>query len=78
MVGIVRKTISLRPDVARETEAVARAEGKTFSVAIEEALRLACARRREGVLQSIQGYWSRLARQRGMLTERDLERYLNQ
>jgi len=28
-------------------------------------------------LQRIQGYWSRRARDRGILTEKDLERYLD-
>jgi hypothetical protein len=29
-------------------------------------------------LQGVQGYWSRKARDRGILTEKDLERYLHE
>jgi metal-responsive CopG/Arc/MetJ family transcriptional regulator len=76
MVAIVRKTISLPAELARETEANARAEGKTLSAAVESALRRAFAGRRKASLQSIQGYWSSLARRRGILSEKDLERYL--
>lgn len=76
MVAIVRKTIYLPAKLAREAEAAARAEGKTLSVTIEDALRQASAWRRARELQSIQGYWRRLASQRGILTERDLQRYL--
>jgi hypothetical protein len=72
----VRKTISLPAGLAREAEAVARAEGKTFATVVGAALRQFCAQRRDRELGSIQGYWSRLARQRGILSERDLKRYL--
>ena len=42
----VTKTISLPPDLARDAEALARAEGKTLSAVIEDALRLAGSVRR--------------------------------
>ena len=51
-------------------------EGKTLSAVIQEALRGARIERRLQELHGIQGYWSRKARERGILTERDLERYL--
>jgi predicted transcriptional regulator len=72
----VKKTISLPADLAREVEALARAEGKTLSAVIQEALRQARIERRLQELRGIQGYWSRKARERGILTEQDLERYL--
>jgi len=72
----VRKTISLPPELAREAEEVARAEGKTLSGVIQDALRMAREMRLKGELREIQGYWSGKAREKGILTEDDLARYL--
>ena len=72
----VKKTISLPADLAREAEAIAKAEGKTLSAVVQEALREARVSRRIRELRGIQGYWSRKARERGILSEQDLERYL--
>ena len=74
----VKKTISLPPDLARDAEAVARAEGKTLSAVIQDALRQVRIDRRAQELRGIQGYWSRKARDKGILTEQELERYLRQ
>ena len=76
MASAVKKTISLPADLAREAESLARAEGKTLSAVIQDALRRARIERRLQEFQGIQGYWSRKARDRGILTEKDLERYL--
>ena len=78
MANAVKKTISLPPDLARETEALAKAEGKTLSAVIQDALRQARIVRRADELRALQGYWSRKARDRGLLTEEDLERYLSE
>ncbi len=72
----VKKTISLPPDLAREAQAVARAEGKTLSRVVQDALRLARHTRLGRELEDLQGYWSRLAQERGLLDEEDLARYL--
>lgn len=76
MGAAVKKTISLPADLAREVEALAKAEGKTLSAVIQDALRQARIHRRLQELRGLQGYWSRKARERGILTEQDLERYL--
>jgi metal-responsive CopG/Arc/MetJ family transcriptional regulator len=76
MAAAVKKTISLPADLAREVEALAKAEGKTLSAVIQDALRQARIERRLQELRGIQGYWSRKARERGILTEEDLERHL--
>ena len=78
MASAVKKTISLPADLARETEALARAEGKTLSAVIQDALRRARIERQLHAFRGIQGYWSRKARDQGILTERDLERYLSE
>lgn len=72
----VKKTISLPPDLAREAEEIAESEGKTLSGVIQEALRLARAERFKDEFRKIQGYWSRRAKEKGIITEKDLERYL--
>ena len=78
MGSAVKKTISLPADLARDTEALARAEGKTLSAVIQDALRQARIDRRLQEFRGLQGYWSRLARDHGILTEQDLERYLHE
>ena len=78
MTTTVKKTILLPADLARDTEALARAEGKTLSAVIQDALRQACIERRLQELRGMQGYWSRKARDKGILTEQDLDRYLRQ
>ena len=78
MASAVKKTISLPADLARDAEALARAEGKTLSAVVQDALRQARIERRLQELRGIQGYWSRKAREKGLLTEKDLARYLRQ
>ena len=76
MPAAVKKTISLPADLARSAEELARAEGKTLSGVIQDALRLAGIERQLQELRGMQGYWSRKARDKGILTEKDLDRYL--
>ena len=72
----VKKTISLPAELARQAEEAARAEGKSLSAFVQEALRGARKRRLSEELRALQGYWSAKARERRLLTEEDLERYL--
>jgi len=74
----VKKTISLPRELAREVEETARAEGKTLSAVIQDALRAARATRLKREFKAVQGYWSRKAREKGILTEEDLQRYLEE
>lgn len=76
MSNAVRKTISLPADLASQVEALAQAEGKTVSAVVQEALRQAAIERRLLELRGIQAFWSRKAREKGILTEKDLSRYL--
>jgi metal-responsive CopG/Arc/MetJ family transcriptional regulator len=77
MGNAVKKTISLPPELAREIEEIAREEGKPLSAVIQDALKLARKERLKKEFYQIQNYWSRKAREKGILTEKDLERYLN-
>jgi len=72
----VKKTISLPPKLAKEVEDISREEGKPLSVVIQDALRLARKERIKKEFYQIQDYWSRKAKERGILTDKDLERYL--
>ncbi len=73
---VSKKTISLPPDLAKEAEEIARTEGKTVSGVIQDALRSSRAARLKKEFKNIQGYWSRRAKEKGVLTEKDLNRYL--
>jgi hypothetical protein len=72
----IRKTVSLPPEIALEAERQARAQGKTLSAVIQDALREARSRRLRKQLGGIQDYWSRQAREQGVLSEEDLDRIL--
>lgn len=76
MATAVKKTISLPPELAREAEEIARMEGKPLSAVIQDALRLARKERLRKEFYEIQDYWSRKAKEKGILTGKDLERYL--
>ena len=72
----VKKTISLPPELAREVEEIAREEKKPVSAVIQDALRIARKERLKGEFYRIQNYWSCKAKEKGVLTEKDLERYM--
>lgn len=72
----VKKTISLPPKLAQAAEEMARTEGKTLSAVIQDALRAARASRLQAEFRNIQGYWSKQAREKGVLSDKDLERLL--
>jgi metal-responsive CopG/Arc/MetJ family transcriptional regulator len=72
----IKKTISLPPKLAKEVEDISREEGKPLSAVIQDALRLARRERIKKEFYQIQDYWSRKAKEKGILTEKDLERYL--
>jgi predicted transcriptional regulator len=76
MATTVKKTISLPPDLARRLEEMAETEGKSVSAIVQDALRLASREYLRQQCTGIQGYWSSKAREKGILTEKDLPRYL--
>lgn len=76
MAHAVKRTISLPAELADQTEQLAKAEGKTLSAVIQDALRTAHVERMKREFADLQGYWSRKAREKGILTERRLKRYL--
>jgi metal-responsive CopG/Arc/MetJ family transcriptional regulator len=76
MATAVKKTISLPPDLAEEIEMIAGEEGKTLSAVIQDALRSTRRERLKKEFYQLQGYWSSKAKEKGILTEKDLEKYL--
>jgi hypothetical protein len=58
-------------------EEQARAEGKTLRGVLQEALWKARRRRLRKQFHQLQSYWSQKAKEQGIISERDLERYLN-
>lgn len=72
----IKKAISLPPDLARFAAATAREEGKTVSAVVQDAMRAYRLSRLRGDYRELQSYWSQRARDKGILTERDLQRYL--
>ena len=76
MGSAVKKTISLPPDLSKELEEIAQEEGKTVSAVIQDALRIAKRERLKSKLLDTQKYWTRKAKEKGILTERDLQKYL--
>ena len=68
--------ISLPPDLARFAAATVNEEGKTLSAVVQDAIRAYRLARLRGEFEQVNGYWSERAREKGILTEEDLERYL--
>jgi len=73
----IKKAISLPEDLALFATTTAREEGKTVSAVIQDAMRAYRLSRLRGEYQELQGYWAARARDRGVLSDRDLERYLS-
>lgn len=75
-VRAVKKAISLPPDLARFAMATAREEGKTLSAVVQDAVRAYRLSRLRSEYRDLQSYWSQRAREKGVLKESQLERYL--
>ena len=76
MAKVVKKTISLPLELAKEAEEMAREERKTLSAVVQEALKLSRKERLKKEFYQTQEYWSLKAKEKGILTEKDLKKYL--
>ncbi len=72
----IKKTITLPADLMRYAENLAKAEGKTLSEVIQDVLRQTRIECHMQEYRGLQGYWSRRARDKGILSEKDMERIL--
>lgn len=77
MGATVKKTISLPVEMSKELEKIAQEEGKSVSAVIQDALRRAKRERLKSEFFATQQYWTRKAREKGILTERDLRGYVD-
>ena len=76
MAKVIKKTISLPFELAKEAEEMAREERKTLSAVIQDALRLSRKEKLKKEFYQSQNYWSSKAKEKGILSEEDLKRYL--
>jgi len=76
MGSAVKKTISLPPDLASEAEEMAREKGQSLSAVIQDALRLAKRERLRNEFAQMQEYWSNKAKEKGIISAEQLEKYL--
>jgi len=74
MGSAVRRTISLPPDLAQEIDEISENEGRSVSSIVQDALRLARTQRLKNEFNDVQGFWSKKARETGILTQKDLDR----
>jgi metal-responsive CopG/Arc/MetJ family transcriptional regulator len=72
--GRIAVTISIPPAVAEEYDRLARATAKNRSELFREMFEAYRRTRGEELFNDLQRYGSRKARQRGVRTERDVER----
>ena len=77
MTRVVKKTISLPLELAKEAEEMAREERKTLSAVVQEALKLSRKEKLKKEFYQVQDYWSSKAKEKGIITEKDLKRYLD-
>ena len=73
MGSAVKRTISLPADLAEEIDEIAKNEGRSVSSVVQDALRLARSKRLKNEFNDIQGFWSKKARETGILTQKDLD-----
>ena len=63
MTKVVKKTISLPFELAKEAEEIAREERKTLSAVVQEALKLSRKEKLRKEFYQIQDYWSLKAKE---------------
>lgn len=76
MSNVVKKTISMPVKLAKEIDALSEEEGKSLSAVIQEALKNQIQEKLKREFYQVQGYWSKKAIKKGILTEKDLNKYL--
>ena len=67
-------TVSLPPDIARQFERLAKAEGKNKGQLIWDMIRVYQQHRHNQEFTELQKYGTRIAQERGVLTEADVEK----
>lgn len=76
MATSVKRQRALPAALSRELDRLARREGKSALAVLQDLVSENKHNRLEQEFRAIQGYWSKKAKAKGILTTRDLQRYL--
>jgi hypothetical protein len=72
----IKKAISLPVDLAEFIDTAAREDGKSASAVVQDAMRAYRLSRLRGEYRQVQTFWSDRAREKGILTEKQLAQCL--
>lgn len=76
MATTAKRQLALSATLSKELDRLARREGKSTVAVLQDLVAEGQQRRLSQEFRDIQGYWSKKARAKGVLTARDLKRYL--
>lgn len=76
MATTAKRQLALSATLSKELDRLARREGKSTVAILQDLVAEGQQRRLSQEFRDIQGYWSKKARAKGVLTARDLKRYL--
>jgi hypothetical protein len=76
MAATAKRQLALPAALSKELDQLARREGKSTLEVLKDLVSENKHNRFEQEFRSIQGYWSKKAKAKGILTARDLQRYL--
>jgi len=76
MATAAKRQLALPAALLKELDQLARREGKSTLAVLQELVSENKYNRPEQEFRAIQGYWSKKAKAKGILTSRDLKRYL--
>ena len=76
MATAAKRQLAIPAALSRELEQLARRKGKTALAVLQDLVLENKHNRLEQESRAIQGYWSKKAKAKGILTARDLQRYL--
>ena len=76
MATAVKRQLALPAALSKELNQLARREGKSTVVVLQGFVSERKHNRLEQEFRAIQGYWSKKAKAKSILTSRDLKRYL--
>lgn len=76
MATSAKRQLALPAALSKELDQLARREGKSTLAVLKDLVSENKRNRFEQEFRVIQGYWSKRAKAKGILTARDLQRYL--
>ena len=76
MATVAKRQLTLPPALSKELDQLARRKGKSTVAVLKDLVSENKHNRLEQEFRAIQGYWSKKAKTKGILTSRDLLRYL--